>query len=131
VGGVTPGDRGIGGGLVLPDEVDEGEAALADLAEDAEAALVDPDVAAARGRVVERVEPRDGAAHLRFPFLFGSLPPANSNAARARHPSPGAVGPVGSQSRKSAASTRTLTPGSCFLCGGVMDSVPFRPLEMA
>jgi len=66
VGGVTPGERGIGGGLVLPDEVDEGEAALADLAEDAEAALVDPDVAAARGCVVERVEPRDGAAHLRL-----------------------------------------------------------------
>ena len=72
MGGVTPGDRGIGGGLVLPDEVDEGEAALADLAEDAEAAVVDPDVAAARGRVVQRVEPRHGAAHLRFPSSSGA-----------------------------------------------------------
>lgn len=48
---------------MLPDEVDEGEAALPNLAQDAEAALVDPHVAAARRRVVEGVEPRDGAAH--------------------------------------------------------------------
>ena len=62
MGGV-PAARGVGGGFVLLDEVDEGEAALADLAEDAEAALVDPHVAAASRRVVEGAEPRDGAAH--------------------------------------------------------------------
>ena len=63
MGGVAPCGLRVGGGLQLPDEVDEGEAALADLAEDAEAALVDPDVAAARGGLVEGVEPRYGAAH--------------------------------------------------------------------
>lgn len=66
--GGGPAVRSIRRGLQLLDEVDEGEAALADLTEDTEAALVDPDVAAARRRVVESVEPRDGAAHRCAPF---------------------------------------------------------------
>ena len=84
MGGVAPCGLRVGGGLQLPDEVDEGEAALADLAEDAEAALVDPDVAAARGGLVEGVEPGDGAAHPPdgSGLLLSSSPPANSNAAR-------------------------------------------------
>jgi hypothetical protein len=36
MGVVALGGRGVGGGLLLLDEVDEGEAALADLADDAE-----------------------------------------------------------------------------------------------
>lgn len=114
-GSVAPGGRGVGGGLVLPDEVDEGKASLADLAEDAEAALVDPDVAAARRGVVEGVEPGDGAAHppaySRTPLLAaGELP-------RGRPPDflnpADAVGPV-VWFRRSAASTRTVTWGSSF-----------------
>jgi hypothetical protein len=96
VGGVTPSERGIGGGLVLSDEVDEGEPALADLAKDAEAALVDPDVAAARGRIVERVEPRDGAAHLWFP---SSSAPHRRRTPTPHAPSPGWSGGFASQPR--------------------------------
>jgi hypothetical protein len=139
VGGVTPSERRIGGGLVLSDEVDEGEPALADLAKDAEAALVDPDVAAARGRVVERVEPRDGAAHLCLvPFLFCSSPPANSDAARSKSWLVRWV-------RKSAASTRTKTmpclfglfpaspPKAAVMIVGIycfVDPEPFRLLHL-
>jgi hypothetical protein len=76
--GCTPAKRSVGRGIQLPDNVDEGEAALADLTQDAEAALVDPDIAAALRRVVEGVEARHGAPHPRAP----SSPPANSDAAR-------------------------------------------------
>jgi hypothetical protein len=76
--GCTLAKRGVGRGIQLLDDVDEGEAALADLTQDAEAALVDPDIATALRCVVEGVEARHGATHLRAP----SSPPANSDAAR-------------------------------------------------
>ena len=107
MGVVALGGRGIGGGLLLLDEVDDGDAAVADLADDAEAALVDPDVAAARRGAVDGVEPREGAAH---PLDLGSSAPAISHAAR----------PVMRLARwfgrsASATSTRTVTSGSALL----------------
>ena len=104
---VVPCGRGVGGGLLLPDEVDEGEAALADLAEDAEAALVDPDVAAARRGAVDGVEPREGAAH---PLDLGSSAPAISHAAR-----PAMRLVRWFRWSASATSTRTVTSGSALL----------------
>jgi hypothetical protein len=79
-------ERSVGRGLQLSDEVDEGEAALTDLTEDAEAALVNPDVTAARRRIVEGVEARHRAAHPHalsyYSSLPGSWPPANSDTVR-------------------------------------------------
>ena len=121
MGVVALGGRGVGGGLLLLDEVDEGEAALPDLADDAEAALVDPDVGAARRGAVDGVEPREGAAH---PLdLASSSAPAISHAAR----------PVMRLARwfgrsASATSTRTVTSGSCFLYNNLN---PMRRTERA
>lgn len=46
------------------DEVDVGESTFAQLPDDSVAILIDPDVLAAVGGVVERVQSRERAAHL-------------------------------------------------------------------
>jgi hypothetical protein len=81
--GCTLAKRSIGRGIQLPDNVDEGEVALANLMQDPEAVLIDPDIATTLRRIMEGVEARHGAPHPHAPSsLLGSSPPANSDAAR-------------------------------------------------